>query len=281
MCDYQILRSTLDSYFLSPDLLRRRTEVKAELKHLIALQNADTSIRRLQAEIEAIPKRRAEIEKEFDQRAFEIRELERVRDEARTERTRLETEVLEQRSKQERAERNLMSSTKQEEYQASIREADAARKHISQLETQILEKMETFEQAESQLKEREPEMTRLSAEMETRIKEFEEQTRTQAEQLAANRTERDRIIAMLPKPMSMLYNRISTRIRDGIAVAEARNNSCTACFMSLRPQVMAEIRRGEDVITCDNCNRILYYVQSETAQKETSPAAAAPNAVAR
>jgi predicted nucleic acid-binding Zn-ribbon protein len=282
MCDYQVLRSTLDTYFLSPDLLRRRTEVKAELKHLIALQNADTSIRRLQSEIEAIPKRRAEIEKEFDQRAFEIRELEKARDEARTERTRLETEVLEQRSKQERAERNLMSSTTQEEYQASIREADAARKHISQLETQILEKMEAFEQAENQLKEREPEMIRLRAEMETRIKEFEEQTRTQADQLATNRTERERIIATLPKPMSMLYNRISTRIRDGIAVAEARNNSCTACFMSLRPQVMAEIRRGEDVITCDNCNRILYYVSnSEAAQQEASPAAAAPNAVAR
>ena len=256
--------------------------MKAELKHLIALQNADSNIRRLQAEIEAIPKRRAEIEKAFDQRAFEIRELERARDEARSERTRLETEVLEQRTKQERAERNLMSSTKQDEYTAAIREADAARKHISQLETQILEKMEAFEQAESQLKEREPEMTRLGAEMAARFQEFEEQTRTQAEELAANRSERERLVATLPKQMSVLYNRISTRIRDGVAVAEARNGSCTACFMSLRPQVMAEIRRGEDVITCDNCNRILYYVHSsDTAQKEaSSPAAAAPNAVA-
>ncbi|MBA2733085.1 MAG: hypothetical protein H0U54_09385 [Acidobacteria bacterium] len=254
--------------------------MKAELEQLIALQNADTSIRKLQAEIEAIPKRRAEIEKEFDQRAFEIRELEKARDDARTERVRLETEVLEQRSNQERAERNLMSSTKQDEYTAAIREADAARKHISQLETQILEKMEAFEQAESKLKEREPEMTRLSADMEARFKEFEEQTRTQAEQLAASRIERERLVATLPKQMGALYNRISARIRDGIAVAEARNNSCTACFMSLRPHLMAEIRRGEEVIICDNCNRILYYLPSGTMQKEASPAIAAENAVA-
>ena len=120
--------------------------MKAEIEQLVALQNADTNIRRLQAEIEAIPRRRAEIEKEFDQRAFEIRELERTRDEARLERARLENEVLEHRSKQERAERNQMLSKKQDEYQAAIREADAARKHISQLETQILEKMETIEQ---------------------------------------------------------------------------------------------------------------------------------------
>jgi predicted nucleic acid-binding Zn-ribbon protein len=242
--------------------------VKAELEQLIALQNADTSIRRLQAEIEAIPRRRAEIEKEFDQRAFEIRELERQRDDSRQERARLETEIQEQRERAERAERNLMSSKKQDEYTAAIREADAARKHISQLETQILEKMESFEQAESKLKEREPEMARLSTEMEARVKEFEELTLTQQEQLEANRKERERLAAMLPKNMSSLYNRISARIRDGIAVAEARNGSCTACFMSLRPQVMAEVRRGDDVITCDNCNRILYYVPAEKAQKE-------------
>ncbi|CAN5205567.1 hypothetical protein BH18ACI2_BH18ACI2_18180 [soil metagenome] len=70
-------------------------------------------------------------------------------------------------------------------------------------------------------------------------------------------------MAELPKPMGALYNRISTRIRDGIAVAEARNSSCTACFMTLRPQVMSEIRRGEEIIICDNCNRILYYVPAE------------------
>jgi predicted nucleic acid-binding Zn-ribbon protein len=254
--------------------------VKAELEQLIALQNADTSIRRLQAEIEAIPKRRAEIEKEFDQRAFQIRELEKARDEARAERARLEAEVIEQRTKQERAERNLMSSTKQDEYTAAIREADAARKHISQLETQILEKMEAFEQAESQLKEHEPEMIRLRAEMESRFQEFEEQTRTQAEQLTLNRAERERLVATLPKQMGALYNRISARIRDGIAVAEARNNSCTACFMSLRPQVMAEIRRGEEVIICDNCNRILYYAPNVKSQKEAPSAVAAENAVA-
>ena len=254
--------------------------MKAELEQLIALQKTDTSIRTLQAEIEAIPKRRAQIEKEFDQRAFEIRELERQRDEALSERARLETEVVEQRTNQERAERNLMSSKKQDEYTAAIREADAARKHISQLETQILEKMEAFEQAESKLKEREPEMVRLRADMEERVKEFEEQTRTQAAQLETNRRERERLAATLPKQLSALYNRISARIRDGIAVAEARNNSCTACFMSLRPQVMAEIRRGDDVIICDNCNRILYYVPGETAQKESSQATASPNATA-
>ncbi len=243
--------------------------MKAELEHLIALQNTDTSIRRLQAEIEAIPNRRAEIEKEFDQRAFEIRALETKRDDAKAERIRLETEMAETRAQAERAERNLMSSQNEHEYTAAIREADAARKHISQLETQALEKMEIIEQSENALAERAPEVEKLRAEMGERLKAFEEQTSTQAGLLAARRAEREQLAASLPKAMSMLYNRIRARIRDGIAVAEARNGSCTACFMSLRPQVMAEVRRGDDVITCDNCNRILYYVPADATQ--TSP----------
>jgi predicted nucleic acid-binding Zn-ribbon protein len=248
--------------------------VKAELQQLVALQNLDTSIRKLQAELEAIPQRRAEIETEFDQRAFEIRGLETRRDEARHARTRLETEVGEQRVRVERAERNLMSSKKQDEYTAAIREADAARKQISTLETQILEQMESLEKAEASLTERGEEIATLNTDREARLRAFDEETKQQADKLALSRAERERLVAALPKSMGALYVRISARIRDGVAVAEARNGACMACFMSLRPQAMAQVRRGEEVVTCDNCNRILYYVPSDSAP--ASSAAAQP-----
>ena len=251
--------------------------MKAELQQLVALQNLDTTIRKLEKDLEAIPQRRAEIEAEFDQRAFEIRALENRRDEAKHNRARLENEVVEQKGRAERAERNLMSSKKQDEYTAAIREADAARKQISTLETQILETMEVLEQTEGALKERAEEIAGLNSDREKRLKSFDDETRNQSEQLTVARAEREKVSAALPKAMSSLYSRISARIRDGVAVAEARNRSCTACFMSLRPQVMAEIRRGEEVITCDNCGRILYYVHSDPMQADS--AAAQPNAV--
>ncbi len=243
--------------------------MKAELEKLIALQNLDTTIRRLEKELEATPQRRAEIEKEFDQRAFEIRALESRRDEAKHTRARLENEVVEQRGRAERAERNLMSSKKQDEYTAAIREADAARKQISTLETQILEQMESLEKAEAALNERADEIATLNSDREARLKAFDEETQRQSQQLIAARVERDQVFANLPKPMSAMYSRISARIRDGVAVAEARNRSCSACFMALRPQVMAEIRRGEEIITCDNCGRILYYAPSDSVQTDT------------
>lgn len=245
--------------------------MKAELQELVALQNLDTTIRRLQKELEAIPQRRAEIEKEFDQRAFEIRALENSRDEARHTRARVETEIVEQKTRVERAERNLMSSKKPEEYTAAIREADAARKQISALETQILEQMEIYERSESALKERADEIASLNTDREARLKTFDDSTRVQSEQLQASMGDRDRLFNALPKLLSSQYKRISARIRNGIAVAEARNGSCTACFMALRPQAMSQVRRGEEIITCDNCNRILYFAGTDATPAKADP----------
>ena len=240
--------------------------MKAELAQLIALQNADSNIRRLQTEIESIPDRRAEIEKEFDQRAFEIRAMEERRDLARHERTRLETEIFEQKQRAERADRNLMAAKKPEEYTAAIREADAARKQISAFETQVLEQMEISEQAEKELAERAPEVEKLRGEMEASFKAFDQQAKAQQKLLQQAHEDRDRLTRELPKATSALYKRISSRIRDGVAVAEARNGACTACYMALRPQIMSQVRKGDEVITCDNCNRILYYAPNLAAQ---------------
>jgi predicted nucleic acid-binding Zn-ribbon protein len=242
--------------------------VKAELKQLIALQNADTCIRKLKAELDAVSERRAEIDIEFDQRAFEFKTAETERDGARDKRAALETELIETRQKAEHAERALMASTNEKEYTAAIREADAARKHAAQLETQILEQMEGIEGAEKRMGELEPEVAKLRAERDERVAAFDSQVERERQELADCERERARLLAELPKPMGALFDRISKRIRDGVAVAEAKNGACSACRMSLRPQVMADVRRGEEIITCDNCNRILYYAGTVAATAE-------------
>lgn len=241
--------------------------MRADIKQLIALQTADTSLRQLQAELEQIPQRRAEIESEFDQRAFEFRQLEARRDEAMTARQTFEAEIVNLRAGVERAERNLMQSKNQKDYEAAIREADAARKAISQLETKILEQMEIVEGAEREIGEREPEVAKLRDEIKEKIAAFEVETEAKTAQLEEQRRARERLIAELPKQTLSIYNRISTRIRGGVAVVEARNYACTACLMTLRPQVMSEIRRGDQIVLCENCNRILYYVPVEQTQK--------------
>ena len=42
-------------------------------------------------------------------------------------------------------------------------------------------------------------------------------------------------------------------------MAEVRKAACGACFRSLTPHAMQEIRRGEAIMICEACGRILIF----------------------
>lgn len=61
--------------------------------------------------------------------------------------------------------------------------------------------------------------------------------------------------------------------RRGVAIARIEGELCTACNMKLRPAVAVTVRRNEELLTCDNCQRILYYVPPPPAADSTETAA--------
>src|SRR5207237_9351240 len=85
--------------------------------------------------------------------------------------------------------------------------------------------------------------------------------RTSLERIAAERAETAR--AMTPAVLAV-YELVQSR-RAGVGVAEARDGICTICHVRLRPQVFNTILRNEQIVQCDSCNRILYYVPKKTA----------------
>ena len=54
------------------------------------------------------------------------------------------------------------------------------------------------------------------------------------------------------------YERVR-KMRKGIGVAEAVDGRCTACNMLMRLQYYQDLKRGDQILTCETCNRILYY----------------------
>jgi predicted nucleic acid-binding Zn-ribbon protein len=70
----------------------------------------------------------------------------------------------------------------------------------------------------------------------------------------------------------MMFDLVSKR-RNGLAVAEARDGICTICHVRLRPQIFNTVRRNEEIIQCDTCQRILFFVPQPVASV-TQPASA-------
>ena len=238
--------------------------MKAELEKLVELQKTDTNIRRLKKSIETADERRASIEQEFEQHAFSIREIQGTRDRLNAERAELEKQIAENKTYLERADRNLKHAQNQKEYETAMRETDAIQKQIAAFEAQVIEKMGGSEEVEKELEGRAEEINSLDAKRDTALGEFDTQVSADKAELDEELRKRNEVFVTLPTQLASVYNRLAQRSRDGIAVAEVVNGSCSACFMSLRPQMQVEVKRGDQIITCESCTRILYISTGES-----------------
>ncbi len=235
----------------------------AELGKLIELQKTDTNLRRLKRSLELADERRAEIEQEFEQHAFSIREIQSKRDELHARRAELERQISENKTYLERADRNLKHSQNQKEYETAMRETDALQKQIAAFETQIVETMEEVETLESELEGRAEEINTLDTKRDAAMSEFDALVSKDRSEYDAELKHRAEAFATLPARLASVYDRMAQRSRDGIAVAEVVNGSCSACYMQLRPQVQLNVKKGDEIITCESCTRILYIAPRE------------------
>lgn len=244
--------------------------MKTELERLIELQKTDTKIRKLKEAIDTAEERRAEIEQKFNERASSIRELQEQRNTAREEQAELDKQRITTKTYIELSNRNLQNAQDQKQYEAAMREIDSLEKQVSKLETEVLEKMTVIEEVDKVLEERADEVNSLESDQEAALKEFDDELKQNKIEFEAATQKRDEIFLTIPEQKAKVYNRLAQRSRDGLAVAEVVNGSCSACFMSLRPQMQVEINTTEKIITCESCSRILYInPESKAATSES------------
>lgn len=234
-----------------------------ELQKLIELQDIDVRIFELTDRLNAIPEERHKIEDEFRLQAADYLALEQSLDAARSDKTDVETNLAEYEQTHEKFKAHLMRATNQKEYTTILREIDATKKSISALETRTLELMEQIEKTETQIAERAPEFANRRSEVDSMLAGLDNESARIEEEIAQLRAQRDVAIEGVSSNLLSVYDRVAQK-RRGRAMAEVRgekggNGKCSACNMALRPQIFADIRRGDQMIVCDNCNRILFY----------------------
>ena len=244
--------------------------MKSELGILVELQKTDTRIRQLRENIESAEERRAEIEQEFEKHASSIRDIQTKRDDAREAKASLEAKVAEVNTGLERANRNLKNAQDNQQYEAAMKELDSLNKQNSKHETGILENMEIIEESEKVLEERAEEVNNLESDWEAKQKEFKKAFNADKREFNKLSKERDGVFVQVSQKLAAVYNRLVTRSRDGVAVAAIKDGSCSACNMSLRKQMIVELKTTDQILTCESCTRILYV----SSEEETAEAAA-------
>lgn len=229
-----------------------------ELSQLISLQDVDVEIKRINAEIDSLPAKRDELESQFAAENKEFLDVKQQLDGALAQKLRLEEEIEGEQKMLEKFKTDQMKATNEREYSTSVREIDTAKKAIGALETEVLKLMEQIEKLDVQVKERSPEIEAKRIEMENKLAEYEVLAKADAEKLEKLLVERTPLLETLGSETRATYDRMS-KIKSGLALSEAADYKCLACRMTIRPQVFNDIRRGETLITCENCGRILFF----------------------
>ncbi|MGH9143572.1 MAG: zinc ribbon domain-containing protein, partial [Vicinamibacterales bacterium] len=156
-----------------------------------------------------------------------------------------------------------------QEYHAIQHEITFAQTEVKKIEDAILERMMESDDLAAALKSAEGQ---LAADTKAVAADRKAVTVAHGEMEAALErivTERATLVSGLNQQVLGTFEAVS-RKRNGVAVAEARQGICTICHVRLRPQVFNTVRRNEEIVQCDSCNRILFFVPA--------PAAAAPDA---
>jgi predicted nucleic acid-binding Zn-ribbon protein len=236
-----------------------------ELSQLIELQELDLEILRISDRLARIPAERDQIEEEFNQRASEFLALKDTHRQTLEQRKQLEQELATTQISLEKFEQDKTRVRNEKEYTAVLREIDVARKHVSALEGEILRLMEEAEKLDSIVKEKSPEVDQLRAQVDQTLEELDSEKERANKQLGEYSDRRANLARHLPKGLFATYDRMS-RLRRGQALAEVSNEGiCAVCRMRVRPKIFSDVRKGDQLITCESCGRILYY-RNETPQ---------------
>lgn len=69
---------------------------------------------------------------------------------------------------------------------------------------------------------------------------------------------RDELAAKISKPLLFRYERLRGKLKR--AVVPVKNDICLGCFLRQPTSISAHGREGADLLTCENCGRMLYWL---------------------
>ncbi|MBI4341116.1 MAG: hypothetical protein HY598_02410 [Candidatus Omnitrophica bacterium] len=144
------------------------------------------------------------------------------------------------------------------EYSAMQREIDSTKTDNSLLEEAILKGFDAIEGATKRRQQEQAKFTQLQGQLAAAQARIDQESAGIQQQVAELERARHVMLPDVPPKALAVYERILA-LRDGIALVPVMKDACGGCNRRLPPQVINKVYLKADLVTCENCNRILYF----------------------
>lgn len=182
----------------------------------------------------------------------------------------MEAEVTDLEEGIKASRQRLMDITKELELKAMLKEIAFREDQRDQKETRVLELLDQVEAQNQALTEKEQALQGLQMNYEKQATEVSAQMESLEKQRAALLDKRDILKKELPVQLLKRYEFICQR-RNGSAISEVREGVCLGCHMNILPQQFIDLQKGEELVQCPHCQRILYWLGEEQEERAETP----------
>ncbi|WP_028585918.1 zinc ribbon domain-containing protein [Desulfogranum mediterraneum] len=160
----------------------------------------------------------------------------------------------------------MMQVQTSREHQALLKEIEENKKLLKETEEKTLQIMEQLEQLAAET----AELENLCKGEKELLKEEMAQVEKEIKKIDSTRKKVTTKHGVLAEELSQAhmkrYNMLLKK-RDNLAVVPVIESVCQGCFMTIPPQQFNEVRKGNKLNLCPNCQRMLYFKEKQAPEE--------------
>ena len=229
-----------------------------QIEELILLQRIDDEIMHLQQVIDEAPQKLATREEQLQLQKDQENDLtEKIRVLQEQEK-KLRNEIEEDNAKIKKSKNKLMMVENSREYHAMMREMDSLEKTNRMREEEKMALEEDLQSQKALLSSIQTTVHSLESELKEMRQNLEVQLDQAHKRLQELSAEREQATQGIPKPILSRYEFIRSRLNNPVIVG-VEEGVCTGCHISIPPQTFIELQKGEQILSCPNCQRLIFW----------------------
>jgi len=230
------------------------------IERLLILQDRDQKLRILRLELKNLPAERASLDATLAAGSTQLDAAKAKAREVEMEKKKLELEAQAKRDGIAKFRTQQFQTRKNEEFQALTNEIKHFQADIEKIEDRELELMEEAERVKVTVAAAEKQHAQNKAHTDRQIAEIESKAKAIEAQVAELEAEREKLSEGIDEDLLYQYNKLFAN-KGGLAVVGLEHETCMGCHMKLTTQTAVRVKGSKDILNCEQCGRLLYYVE--------------------
>ena len=232
--------------------------IKQQIESLIMLQQIEIEADSIQASLDSVEQRVQALDANVKGFEKNIETEEAVVNELNHKYRDYESDVQMNLERISKSKQKLSAVKTNKEYQSSLKEIEDLQKINSKIEDEMIAYLDRIEGAEKKIAEAKSEYSEMAVQADAEKNAIKDEADRGKKRLSLLYERRDDISKEIDAKLLEQYNQTKAKQINRIAMVAAKDAVCQGCNMNIPPQLYNELHRFDRLLTCPNCQRIIY-----------------------